>query len=63
MTVTEAGTMMLVRPELSKALLPMVTNSLPLSKLRLVKSEQSEKAGGHMVVTEAGMMMLVRPEY
>jgi hypothetical protein len=61
MVMTDAGTMMLVRPALSKAPPPMLSSRLPLPKFTLIKAEQSAKAVSPMAVTEIGTSTLVRP--
>ena len=61
MLVTEAGIVMLpLRPELSKAPLPIVVSRLPLSKLTDIKL-QPKKARGAMPVVEAGIKTLPTP--
>jgi hypothetical protein len=58
MVVTEAGTMILVKSASLKALSPMVSSSLPLSKITLpVKAEQLRKASSAILVTGAGMVI------
>jgi hypothetical protein len=51
---------MLVKPDCTNALLPMLSSRLPLAKLTLARLEMPEKAPLPTLVTEAGMAMLVK---